>query len=223
MKTFSTHWYRQVSRGITISLLLMFFSHGAMSQVLLEYRGQRPVIDYTQPSDDAVTALFAEIDSGRLDITYQGNRGYMNDLLTAFDISPISQVLVFSKSALKSRLIGPQTPRAIYFNDDVYVAYVAGTPELEIASMDPLLGPVFYVVALDPEADVELLRHESRCLNCHVKNYMSGGGVPMFSFQSTLVDDEGEIYMVRNSEGADPYFYPFQRALGWVLCDGSAW
>lgn len=218
MNHFTTRWDKQRWRGLGALLLLMLCTQTAFAQRLLEYRNQIPVIDYAQPSDDSVTALFAEIEAGGLSIDYQGNRGYLDSLLEAFGISPSSQVLVFSKSALKGRLISPETPRAIYFNDDVYVAFVAGTPELEIAAMDPLLGPVFYVVPLAPEEDITLTRLESRCLNCHVKNYMEGGGVPMFSFQSTLVDEDGEIYMVRNNEVQTHISTPFnERWGGWYV------
>ena len=40
--------------------------------------------------------------------------------------------------------IAPESPRALYFNDDVYIGYVPTGPVLEIATVDPNLGPVYY-------------------------------------------------------------------------------
>ncbi|RMG37287.1 MAG: hypothetical protein D6725_09075 [Planctomycetota bacterium] len=42
-------------------------------------------------------------------------------LLRLLDITPHSQLLVFSKTALHQDLVGPENPRAIYFNDHTFV------------------------------------------------------------------------------------------------------
>ena len=38
------------------------------------------------------------------------------------------------------------TPRALYFNDDAYVAWVQGSDMLEFAAIDSELGAVFYTL-----------------------------------------------------------------------------
>src|SRR5690606_18830710 len=74
--------------------------------------------------------------------------------------------------------IGPKTPRAIYFNDDVYVAFVQGAP-LEIAALDPDLGPVFYVLEQSPPQP-KFTAELGTCLSCHDSYSLTGGGVPRF-------------------------------------------
>lgn len=219
MKTSFFQHTAKLSLHVFSFLLFSGFAHSALSQRLLEYRNQVPAIDYGQSANDVVTELFSSIDDAEFSVAYGDERGYLDDLLQALEVSPTSQVLVFSKTALKGRLISPDTPRAIYFNDNVYVAFVAGTPSLEVASMDPLLGPVFYEIPLEgPDEDITLRRHTSRCLNCHVKNYMTDGGVPLFMLQSSLVDRTGEIYMLRDSEIITDISTPLElRWGGWYV------
>ncbi|HME71097.1 MAG TPA: hypothetical protein VKM54_14675, partial [Myxococcota bacterium] len=42
--------------------------------------------------------------------------------------------------------IAPESPRAIYFNDDVYVGFVQGAEVLEFSAVDPELGATFYLL-----------------------------------------------------------------------------
>ena len=62
-----------------------------------------------------------------------------------------SQMLVFSKTSLQRQRISPRHPRALYFNDDVYVGFCQGGDVLEISAVDPQLGTVFYT--LDQDGD----------------------------------------------------------------------
>src|SRR5262249_23146567 len=144
-----------------------------------------PTMHYaTAPRTDAIAKLKARLASGAVKLEL-GPRGYLDSLLKALDIDASTQTLVFSQTSLQSRRINSRTPRAIYFNDDVYVAWVQNGP-LEIASLDPNLGPVFYT--LDNEAAPgekapkrpAFARQIGRCLSCHDSYSLSGGGVPRF-------------------------------------------
>ena len=73
-------------------------------------------------------------------------------VLEALDVPVSSQGLVFSKTSLQVDRIGPWAPRALYFNDEVYLGWVQGGPIMEVASVDPKLGTVFYSLPQDPEA-----------------------------------------------------------------------
>ncbi len=106
----------------------------------LRYDAEYPTIPYsTGNRTDAVARLVARMKRGDLKLDYRAPRGYLDSLLAALDIDPASQTLVFSQTSLQSRSIRPSTPRAIYFNDDVYVGWVQHGP-IEIASQDPTLG-----------------------------------------------------------------------------------
>ena len=103
-------------------------------------------------------------------------------LLKALRISEHSQLLVYSATSLQSGLILPSNPRAIYFNDEVYVGYVPGG-RFEIAAIDPALGPVFYLLKSVANGRPEPVRTE-RCMNCHAGR--TSFGVPGFVAESVL-------------------------------------
>ena len=158
------------------------------------YAEAYPGVNYeTATLNNRVTRLISDIQAGEvtLDFDTEG-RGYLDSLLTALEIDPSSQSLVFSKTALKKRLVTSSTPRAIYFNDDSYIAFIPSSRSIEISTMDLTLGPVFMVLSQDPEK-VTLEREISTCLRCHDSYSMSGGGVPRFLLSSVLANPQGEI------------------------------
>jgi hypothetical protein len=160
----------------------------------LIYDHDYPFIDYSgTPRHNDVERLLARIKSGKAKLTYVEPRGYLDSLLKALGIDPDSQVMVFSKTSLQADLISPQTPRAIYFNDDTYVAWIEHTPTIEINTMDSLMGTVFYTLADQPAAAVHFERQTTRCLSCHDTFSLSGGGVPNFLILSAYTRKGHEI------------------------------
>jgi hypothetical protein len=163
----------------------------------------------TAPRTDPIARLEARLASGELKLA-AGPRGYLDSLLAALAIDPSSQTLVFSQTSLQSRRISPETPRAIYFNDDVYVAWVQQGP-IEIGSMDPNLGPLFYIVEQPPSplapedaarpsavpaaaASVPKIERElTRCLSCHDSYSLTGDGVPRFIVGSGYTGTGGQL------------------------------
>jgi hypothetical protein len=156
------------------------------------YETEYPSIPYTTGKrTDRVAALIDRLERGEAKLSYDGERGYLESLLAALEIEPASQMLVFSKTSLQSERIEPKTPRAIYFNDDVYVAYVQGAP-LEIAALDPSLGPVFYLLEQSP-ARPAFSAELGRCLSCHDSYSLTGGGVPRFIVGSGYTGTTGML------------------------------
>lgn len=144
-----------------------------------------PVVAYgARPTQNEVARLQERMDRGEIKLPFQPGRGYLDGLLAALRIDPSSQVLVFSKTSLQHHSISRDTPRAIYFNDDTYVAWVQKTDVLEIATMDSERGAVFYTLANRAEGPAKVQREMSRCLNCHDTFSLSGGGIPRFLFLS---------------------------------------
>jgi hypothetical protein len=164
----------------------------------LRYDAEYPSMHYaTGVRTDAIAQLEARIAKGEVQLAY-GKRGYLDSLLAALGIDPSSQALVFSQTSLQSGQIRPETPRAIYFNDDTYVAWVQRGP-LEIAALDRNLGPVFYLLQNEPAAaeapspGIAFDRDEKRCLSCHDSYSMTGGGVPRFIVGSGYIGVTGNL------------------------------
>ncbi len=158
------------------------------------YEKEYPVIGYsTADPSDRIASLQARIDAGEASLEFDARDGFLHSVLAALDIDPASQVLVFSKTSLNTANISPRTPRAIYFNDDTYVARVPGAGMLEIASMDPELGPLFYVLEEQPVTRVQFDRQTVQCLRCHDSLTLTGGGVPRFILGSGYIDTRGNL------------------------------
>lgn len=158
----------------------------------LPYLREYPVIHYERmPRDNAVARLQDRLDRGEVKLEFRRPRGYLDSLLAALAIDPSSQTLVYSKTSLQVGRISAATPRAIYFNDETYVAWVQGGENIEIGAMDAKLGQVFYVLPNRMNRAPRLERQTLECLSCHDTYELSGGGVPRFLLMSTYVDIHG--------------------------------
>ena len=136
---------------------------------------EHPAIAYsTSTPTDAVARLQARIDAGEVTLAFDEARGYLPSLLRALDIPASSQTLVFSKTSLQLDRIAPWSPRALYFNDDVYLGWVQGGPIMELASVDPKLGTVFYTIGQDPSGAPRFEREGHTCLVCHDSSSVTG-------------------------------------------------
>jgi hypothetical protein len=135
--------------------------------------------------------LQTRLERGEVKLEFRTPRGYLDSLLAALAIDASSQALVYSKTSLQVGRISAATPRAIYFNDDTYVAWVQGGGNIEIGAMDIKLGQVFYVLPNREAVAPRLQRLSLGCLSCHDTYELSGGGVPRFLLMSTYVDVHG--------------------------------
>jgi hypothetical protein len=132
------------------------------------------------------------IAAGQAELSFEPGRGYLASLLASLDVPASSQMLVFSGTSLQARLISSDSPRAIYFADDVYVAWLQGSDLLEIAAFDPTLGPVFYTLRQEESDTPDFERHTDLCLQCHDTYSLTGGGVPRFLIGSGPTDAMGQ-------------------------------
>lgn len=125
-----------------------------------------PAIQYGQrPFNDPVARLEQRMEKGQIKLEAAPNGwGYLPSVLKQLGINRDSQALVFSKTSTQVENIGPRTPRAIYFNDDVLVGFVRNSDVLEIASLDPKQGVQFYVLVRAAEP---AFAPSQGCLRCH--------------------------------------------------------
>src|SRR6185437_6548257 len=158
------------------------------------YDTEYTLIGYAdKPTHNAIARLQDRMDRGEVKLKFVPGRGYLDSLLKALAIDPSSQTLVYSKTSLQIDLIKAATPRAIYFDDTTYVAWIPETNMIEMTTMDSALGPVFYTLPNhDASSGAHLGRETSRCLTCHDTFSMMGGGVPRFLFMSSPVTVAGE-------------------------------
>lgn len=102
---------------------------------------------------------------------FEEDQGYLKSVLKDLDIDASSQVLVFSKSSLQGQ-VSPKNPRAIYFNEHTYVAYIPNAPMLEVMSVHPTKGAQFYTIINKAGGAVAEKQQGFLCFRCH------GGGNP---------------------------------------------
>src|SRR4051812_90757 len=179
-----------MSRVLTV-LVCLFAAPAAI--VLAQYRSaaEHPAIAYsTSTPTNAVARLQKAIDAGETTLEFDNARGYLPSLLKALKVPVSSQGLVFSRTSLQVDRIAPWTPRAIYFNDSVYLGWVQDGPIMEIASVDPKLGAVFYTVNQEAGPKPVITRQTRTCLQCH-DSASSTGGVPGFIMRSVIADRHG--------------------------------
>lgn len=138
---------------------------------------------------DPIARLQIALDAGEITLAHDTVWGYLPSLLEALDIPVSSQGLVFSRTSLQTDRIAPWAPRALYFNDDVYVGWVQESNIVEIASVDPDDGAIFYTLPQDPEGPPTFERESTTCHMCHASSITNG--VPGFMLLSVLADRSG--------------------------------
>lgn len=147
------------------------------------------VIGYrTAGGNDPVARLQRRINSGEVKLEYSEKNGYLESVLKLLGVPASSQGLVFSKTSFQLHRIMPSNPRAIYYNDNLYVGWVRGGDVLELAAVDPNLGGVFYMLEQVKTARPRFQRNDE-CLQCHVSN--STRNVPGFVVRSVYPDARG--------------------------------
>ena len=126
----------------------------------------RPAVESSSTAIDAVARLQQRIDGGQATLAFDRDHGYLESVLASLNIPVSSQLLVFSKSSAQMSGISPEKPRAIYFNDDVYVGWVQ-EGGLELAAIDPKGGPYFYTLTQENTTTPRFERHTETCVGCH--------------------------------------------------------
>ncbi len=121
---------------------------------------------WTRPLSDPFSKLIPDFESGKIQLDYQSEKSFVTSLLKALDIPASSQMLVFSTTSLQLSKISPRNPRALYFNDDLYLGFVPDG-KIEIISIDPQLGGIFYIFDVPRSGGSPRPERAKRCMNCH--------------------------------------------------------
>lgn len=166
--------------GFGLSLLLTFvlvLERSAAAQLGNTFTNwiAHPAIAYTtKPVTDPVARLNRSLQTGEARLQFEGRSGFLRSTLVALHVPVESQVAVFGKDSLQRDRISTMSPRAIFFNDTLSVAWVRDG-FIELASQDPQQGVVFYILENEPNDKPRFVRRED-CLSCHYS--YSTVGVP---------------------------------------------
>lgn len=182
---------------------------------------EEPIRYSATPANDPVAHLIHRLDSGEVRLRWDDHHGWLPSLLEALHISTSSQVLVFSKTSLQRERIMPERPRALYFNDEVYIGTVQNGAVLEIASTDPRQGTMFYAMPTKREQAPALRRETQECLQCHDSNAFTGG-VPGLMMRSVYPDADGRPILTAGSYITDQRTPLAQRWGGWYVTGTTA-
>ncbi len=137
---------------------------------------------------DAFGQFAARLKAGQVRLDHSNEKAFVGSLLKALDISPSSQMLVFSTTSLQLSRISVRNPRAIYFNDHTYIGYVPGG-KMEAISMDSDMGGVFYIFNIPRTVAPPDIRRSTRCMNCHAGEDI--GRVPGVLIKSVVSGPNG--------------------------------
>jgi hypothetical protein len=176
-----------------------------------------PAIAYpTRPVHDPVAALNHKLDEGKK-LAFEPAHGYLRAVLDALDIPVESQIAIFAKSSFQQHLINPHNARALYFNDTVAVGWIRGASLLELASVDPEQGTIFYTLNQWNSPSPRLMRRND-CLNCH-ESYDTLG-VPGMLLRSVYPSKNGDVMRELGTYNID-HRAPFAHRWGGFFVTGQ--
>ncbi|RBP46309.1 hypothetical protein DES53_102697 [Roseimicrobium gellanilyticum] len=168
-----------------------------------------------QASRDPVAMLWRRVAAGQTKLDTSSDKAFLGSLLRELDVPVESQVLVFSKTSLQKSLIGPATPRALYFNEECYIGWVQGG-DVEVVSSEPGGDLQYYLIHRPgPSPAQPRLIRSNQCASCHVGGelqvqsvFTRPSGYPMgnedrfvTSFESPLSERWGGWYVTGRHGG----------------------
>lgn len=176
-----------------------------------------PAIEYfnylKHPPEDVVADLKRKIEDGKIQLKFDGEKGYLPAVLQALDVPIQSQMAVFSKTSLQSPRIEPGNPRTIFFNDSVSVAWVHGG-FIELAALNAGQGVNFYTLEQQFAPTPSFVRRDD-CLRCHRSDVSLG--VPGMILRSFYTLPDGAPKLILGGFTTD-HRSPFEeRWGGWYV------
>ena len=177
---------------LSLRLALLIAAGPAAQAQRLDYE-EEPHNYWTSPLTDPCTELDQALAAGKVKLTLTNSQKMIRETLAALKVPEASQVLVFSRTSFQRDRIRPDTPRAMFFNDECYVGWVPGGLA-EFAGVDPALGPIFY--SLNPgrvDRPVPRLDRSDDCMNCHGAGMTNR--VPGVMLRSVFSDKSGDVLL----------------------------
>jgi hypothetical protein len=203
-----------------VSASVSFFGYWLVACAASADDLDRPPFHYSSAAaSDFVAIFFQKVQIGEATLAWDANHGYLASLLKQLKIPLSSQVLVFSKTSLQRARIGPKTPRAIYFNDEVAIGYCQRGSVPEIAAADPNLGMAFYSADQEQGKGKKVTRQTENCLICHGSS--ANQGFPGYLARSVFAGPNGEPVLSRGTKRVDQTTPLADRWGGWYVTGKS--
>ena len=191
-----------------------------VSQAQSPFSGSYPLLDEevihykSTPPNDLVARLQRRLDQGKAELRFAGPQGYLLSVLRLLKVPLSTQMLVFSKTGFQQNRISPGAPRALYFNDSVYIGWVQGGDVVELAAVDPNQGTMFYTLDQRCVAKPKFVRREE-CLQCHASPKTVG--VPGLLMRSVYTAPNGFPDLHAGTFDTDQSSPLLQRWGGWYV------
>ena len=169
---------------------------------------------------DPLARLVKQMESGEIAMDTSDDKAFLKDLLRKLNVPIASQVMVYSKTSFQNSRILPSRPRALYFSEDYYIGWVQGG-DIEVISIDPNLGPIFYVLEIPtrPEHKPILIR-PMECMNCHGGSRTEG--IPGMLVRSVKPTSEGFSILAAGTSQTDHASPIAKRWGGWYVTGENA-
>jgi hypothetical protein len=172
------------------------FGLSAQAQIAVRNQGYMPFSDEpinyrAQDVSDPVARLEKQVENGAATLTWQADSGYLKSVLKLLQVPIESQTLVFSKTSFQYPKITADHPRALYFNDDIYVGKVHDGKAIEIVSFDARQGAIFYLLDEHKVDKPVFQRAELDCTQCHIA--AGTRGVPGVLLRSVYASPSGTL------------------------------
>ncbi len=189
--------------AILLGAALAIAGHDTITEETSILPIDHPAIQYAKAELQApVSRLDRDLESGKAKLEFSPDGfGWLPSLLKHLDLNVDSQMLVFSKTSFQAPKISPRAPRALFFNDEVAVGSVQNGDVLELASLDPKLGYIFYTLDVN-KTDKPRFDRRDVCLQCHqgpatagvpgimiASVYPDASGMPAFNLGMPVTDD----------------------------------
>ena len=179
------------------------------------FRRARDAYNARVPQDDFSKVREALV-SGKISLDNSSEKNFVASLLKALNISESSQTLVFSTTSLQLSRISPRNPRAVYFNENVYLGWVPGG-QIEVIGIDPEWGAMTYIFDIPRRLNEKpvIKRAERVCMRCHAANDI--GSVPGLLI-SSVVPGPGGGSLDEFRDGEIGHHVPYHNRFGgWIV------
>ncbi len=169
---------------------------------------------WKRPLTDPFSVWLQKVAAGEEKVPGGDEIAVMREFLRIFKVPVTSQMLVYSATS-RQGIISPHRPRALYFAEELYIGYVPGG-RIEVASIDPAVGPVFHIFDF-PGGERASLRADrsSKCMECH--GGFDNHELPKLVIDSVIVNRQGGSLETWRTEKSGHGVPLSERFGGWHL------